>query len=542
MRHFLCILEDVTRKLWHNAALSNYRGESFTHADVAAEMARFHVLFGQIGIHRGDKIAIAARNSAQWATAFLASATYHAVAVPILADFTADNIRHLVNHSESVLLFTDKQHWNEMREEQLPLVKAVIDVDDFTCMYAANKDVRRAFDSLDDAYCLAFPTGLAPEMIHYACDDLDELVVINYTSGTTGEPKGIMLSARSISSNICYSHQNIPVCLGDQSISMLPLAHMYGLTIEFLYAFLGGANVYFLTQIPSPSVLMKAIADIRPFILITVPLVLEKIVKNKVIPVLHKPVIRLLTHIPLVNRIIYHRIHESVMSAFGGRVSAIPLGGAALNADVEKVLRKLRIPYTVGYGMTECGPLIGFEHASRFVFGSCGKVVDGMQIRVDSANPCKVVGELQVKGDHVMLGYYRNEVATRASFTDDGWFRTGDLGVIDKHGNIFIKGRSKCMILTSNGQNIYPEEIESRINDIPIVSESLVLERNNSLVALVALQHDKLQTIDVKVILKKLLADINSVLPSYCRISKIEIVRDGFVHTPKHSIKRCMYK
>ncbi len=284
MRHFLCTLEDVTRKLWEDAALSNYRGEIFTHADVAAEIARFHILFKQIGIRKGDKIAIVAKNSAQWATAFLASATYHAVAVPLLADFTSESIQDLVNHSDSVLLFTDNQHWCGLHEEQLPLLKAVINVEDFTCMYASNEEIKRIFDDLDNEYKRVFPTGLTPEMIHYACDDLDELTVINYTSGTTGQPKGVMLSARSISSNICYSHRNIPVSAGDKSICMLPLAHMYGLTIEFLYAFLGGANVYFLTKTPSPSVLMQAFADIRPFILISVPLVMEKIVKNKVAP------------------------------------------------------------------------------------------------------------------------------------------------------------------------------------------------------------------------------------------------------------------
>ena len=369
MRHFLCTLEDVTRKLWEDAALSNYRGESFTHADVAAEIARFHILFKQIGIRKGDKIAIVAKNSAQWATAFLASATYHAVAVPLLADFTSESIQDLVNHSDSVLLFTDNQHWCGLHEEQLPLLKAVINVEDFTCMYASNEEIKRIFDDLDNEYKRVFPTGLTPEMIHYACDDLDELTVINYTSGTTGQPKGVMLSARSISSNICYSHRNIPVSAGDKSICMLPLAHMYGLTIEFLYAFLGGANVYFLTKTPSPSVLMQAFADIRPFILISVPLVMEKIVKNKVFPVIDKPVVKLLTHVPFVNKLVFNKIHKSMMNAFGGNVRAIPLGGAALNVEVEKILKKAHIPYTVGYGMTECGPIIGYEDCQKFAKG-----------------------------------------------------------------------------------------------------------------------------------------------------------------------------
>ena len=502
-----------------------------------------HLLFEAAGVKAGDKIALSGNNSAQWAIAFLSVASYHAVVVPILSDFTNEGLQDLTAHSESKILITESKKWADLDPKKMPNLVAAINIDDRSLLYTENGELKKAFDELDERFKQAYPKGVQQNNLHLAYDKLDELMVINYTSGTTGSPKGIMLTGRNISSNIHFGMDNIPVPQDATMMSMLPLAHMYGLAFEFLYPFCGGAHVTFLGKTPSPTVLMAAFAEVKPYILITVPLVMEKVIKGKVIPVLKKPLMRVLTRIPLVKNLIFKKIREQIMGAFGGNACMIVMGGAALSKEVERVMRAAKMPYTVGYGMTECAPLVAYQNWRTFKPGSCGRIVTLNEIRVDSSDPQKVVGELQVRGANVMMGYYKNEEATNAAFTEDGWLRTGDLGVIDAQGNIFIRGRSKCMILTSNGQNIYPEEIEAKLNTMPYIGESLIVEREKRLVALVTPHEEQLKgaTEPVEVLLEETRKLANAELPMYSQIAKIEIVEGGFVHTPKHSIKRCLY-
>ena len=543
MEHYLTRVENRLIREWDRPALSDYRGATYKSCEVATQFARLHLLFNACGVAQGDKIAVSGANSARWAMAFLGAATYRAVVVPILADFTNENIQTLTHHSESKLLFTEPKKWADMDPAKMPELLAAINIEDYSLLYAANKQVEEAFAGLEAAFTKAYPKGVQKGNLKLASDQMDDLAIINYTSGTTGAPKGIMLTNRNISSNIEFGVTKIPVPQGATMMSMLPMAHMYGLAFEFLYPFCGGAHVTFLGKTPSPTVLMAAFAEIKPYILITVPLVMEKIIKGKVMPVLAKPAMKVLTKIPVLKSVIYKKIREQIMAAFGGNVCMVVMGGAALNPKVEKVLRAAQIPYTVGYGMTECAPLVAYERWDSFKPGSCGRIVTHNEIRVDSKDPQRTVGELQVRGANVMIGYYKNEEATTAVFTEDGWLRTGDLGVIDAAGNIFIRGRSKCMILSSNGQNIYPEEIEAKLNTMPYVAESLIVEREKRLVALVAPHEEQLKgaTEPVEVLLEETRKMTNAELPMYSQIAKIEIVEGGFVHTPKHSIKRHLY-
>lgn len=540
MEHILTLLENVVRQQWDKPALSNFHGEEFTYARTAKEIARLHLVYSRLGLEKGERISIAAGNSAQWATVFLATLSYHAVAVPILAEFTPENILALANHSESKVLFTERANFRMMKKDMMGSIRAVVSIDDFSVLYAETDDVREAFEQSENMFAETYGKSFTPDMVHYEAGDPDELVVINYTSGTTGTPKGIMIPARAINSNIAYALKYIPTTPGSNIISMLPMGHMYGLAFEFLYPLMAGCHIHFLTKVPSPTILLTAFSEIRPYIFITVPLVVEKIIKNKVMPLLDKPAVKVLTHLPVVSSLIYAKIRKSFMKALGGNVRTIPIGGAALNPEVEKILLKAKIPISIGYGMTECAPLIGYER-NFSVKGSCGKVVDNMQVRIDSDNPHSVAGEIQVKGTNVMLGYFRNEEATKAAFTEDGWMKTGDLGIIDKKGNIFIKGRSKFMILTSNGQNIYPEEIEAVINALPTVSESIVVERCRQLVAIVSLVDKLDRTEDTGNAADDIRRGANAQLPGYSRLSKVEILNDDFIHTPKHSIKRNLY-
>ena len=543
MEHFLTILETRLRRNWEKPALSDYRGATFTSAQVAEQFARLHLVFKELGIEKGDKIALSGPNSAHWAMAFLSVASYHAVVVPILADFTNEGLQDLTHHSESRVLFTEARKWADLDPKKMPNLIAAINIEDYSLLYVANEEHKKAFEQLDELFKKAYPKGVQQNNLKLAYDKIDELMVINYTSGTTGSPKGIMLTGRNISSNIHFGIDNIPVPTGATMMSMLPMAHMYGLAFEFLYPFCGGAHLTFLGKTPSPTVLMAAFQEVKPYILITVPLVMEKVIKGKVMPVLRKPLMRVLTAIPGLKSVIYKKIRTQIMNAFGGNACMIVMGGAALSKEVEKIMRASKMPYTVGYGMTECAPLVAYQHWTTFKPGSCGRIVTLNDIRVDSSDPQKVVGELQVRGANVMLGYYKNEEATAAAFTEDGWLRTGDLGVIDAQGNIFIRGRSKCMILSANGQNIYPEEIEAKLNTMPYVGESLIVERDKRLVALVAPHEEQLKgaTEPVEVLLEQTRQLANAELPKYSQIAQIEIVEGGFVHTPKHSIKRHLY-
>ena len=544
MRHYLSILQTSMRERWHKPALSDYKGATFTFADMATRIAKLHALFEAMDMKDGDKVALASKNCAHWAISFLATATRRCVAVPILPDFATETIAGLTDHSESVVLFTESRMWEGMDVATMPRLKAAINVEDFTLLYAASEAYAEAAVKIEATLPKVYDESDKIAVTDYKFCDLDDLAIINYTSGTTSSPKGVMLTARNISSNIEFALRNIPVTDTDKIMSMLPLAHMYGMAFEFIYPISGGGHVYFLGKTPTPTVLMQALADIKPYLLITVPLVMEKIFKNKVMPTLNKPMMRILTSIPGISNIIYSKVRKTLLTTFGGNLRSIVLGGAAISLPVEKVMRKIRLPYTVGYGMTECAPLIGYSPWETFRLGSCGRAVTNVVVRIDSDDPANKVGEIQVHGENVMQGYYKNPEATAATFTQDGYLRTGDLGIIDKDGNIFIKGRSKCMILSPNGQNIYPEEIESKLNSMPHVGESLVVDRKGGLVALVALTPDD-QKDGNREELAELLEQnrllLNKSLPAYSKIMKIEILEQGFEHTPKQSIKRFLY-
>ena len=544
MRHYLDRLQESMITKWNTEALSDYRGENFTFANFATEIARLHTIYRLLDVKDGDKIALAAKNSSRWAMAFLATTTYRAVAVPILCDFTPEAITRLTAHSDSVILFTEPKIWDEMEIEKMPEVRIVINLEDYSILYLRESERLGEIEGALAEIPAVYPEEMKHEVVNYKKLELNDLAIINYTSGTTSQPKGVMLTSANISANIDFALDKIPVGDGDKIISMLPLAHMYGMAFEFIYPICGGGHVYFLGKTPTPTLLMQALAEVKPYLLITVPLVIEKIFKGKILPILGKPMMKILTHTPGVNKMIYGKIRKQLLNTFGGNLRSIILGGAALNPSIEKIMRKVRLPYTVGYGMTECAPLLSYAPWDSFKMGSCGRAVNGLDLRIDSENPQKTVGEIQAKGPNVMLGYYKNEEATQATFTADGYLRTGDLGIIDKQGNVFIRGRSKCMILGANGQNIYPEEVEALLNTMPHIAESLIVERNKRLVALVAILADDLALDEATITaeLEQVRKDANLLLPAYSQIASIEIVREGFAHTPKHSIKRFLYK
>lgn len=527
--------------------MSNINGESFTYGEVAKEIERLHILYDQIGIKRGEKIAVCARNSARWGIAFLSSTTYNATTVPLLNDFTPESIMHLVDHSESVVLITERDIWNKLDIAKMPLLKVVIDLKDFSILHNnAGDEFERVFSNLDKIFDQKYPV-FTKEDVNYSCNNFDDLALINYTSGTTSAPKGVMLTYKSLSSNVQFGLDRIPNRQGQTIVSMLPLAHMYGLAFEFLYQLAGGTHIYFLGKIPSPKVLLQSFAAVKPYLVVTVPLVIEKIFKNTVFPLINKPSMKRLMKIPFFSMIINNRVKKKIVGAFGGSLEHLVIGGAAINKDVEDYMKAIHIPYTVGYGMTECGPILGYEDWRKFKKGSCGKAVHRMEVRIDSEDQEHIVGEIQVRGDNVMVGYYKNPEATKAAFTDDGWMRTGDLGLIDDKENIFIKGRSKNMILSANGQNVYPEEIEDSLNNQPYVVESVVIERDKKIVALVYPDYDRVsqEALDEND-LAKLMEDnrikLNLALPIYSKIAKIELMMKEFEKTPKKSIKRFLYK
>ena len=545
MIHFITRFVETARKNWDTPALCDYKGAKFTYADIATQIARLHLIFEKSGIAAGDKIALCSKNTAHWAIAYLAATSYRAVAVPILNGFTPDNLEKLADHSDSKLLFTEKEMWSEMNGENMPQLVGAINVEDYSVLYSRDGRLETAVADAERMFAEKYPDGMKPELMEYETGKPEDIITISYTSGTTSSPKGIMLSVRNISSNISFGVKRIQFPKGGNIVSMLPLAHLYGLAFEFVYPVASGGCVYFLGKTPTPTILLQAFADVKPYLLITVPLVVEKIFRNKVMPILERPAMRIATSIPIVKGAIYGAVRRKVMAAFGGKMKHIIIGGAAVNSSIETVMKKVGIPYTVGYGMTECGPLIGYEDWYNFAMRSCGKPVDGMKVRIDSNDPQNEVGEIQVRGDNVMTGYYKNEEATKAAFTADGWMRTGDLGLLDKDGNIYIKGRSKNMILTANGQNIYPEEVEELLNAMPHVKESIVIERNKHIVAIVSAEVDAANPLSKEQLdeaMKSNLAALNRELPSYCQITGIEILDGDFERTPKNSVKRYLYK
>lgn len=546
-KHYLTYLEETMQRRWDCLSMTDLDGENrYTYADLASAIAKLHTTWKLLGIKEGDKIALCGRNCANWGVLFLAAESYKAVVVSILPDFTAEGIYSLVDHSEAVLLYVGPNVKKKIDATQMKGLKATIFMDDMSIVEADDK-FRKTYEKADEAFQKAYPNGVGKGDIKFPTDNYDDIAVINYTSGSTGNPKGVMLTHLNLSGNVEFGQSRIPHKPGDKVISMLPIAHMFGLMFEFLYQVCDGAEVYFLTQAPTPTVLMKAFAQVKPFMILTVPLVVEKIIKKGVLPKISSPVARIMWKTPFIKRIIRGKVKDGLDKMFGGELRFLIIGGAALNGEVEQVLHDIKFPYCVGYGMTECGPLISYEDWFRYAFHSCGKELPQCHVRIDSEDPTSKDGEIQVKGINVMKGYYKNEEATKAAFTEDGWMRTGDLGVLDKEGNIYIHGRSKNMILGPSGQNIYPEELEDRLNSMPCVIESIVVDRDHKLVALVFpdTTAEGKKILGTKTLTQQMEENrlaVNKDLPQYSQISSVELVASEFEKTPKRSIKRYLYQ
>lgn len=541
------LFEQSFKENWERSALSNYHGTTLKYKDVAVRIKLLHISFEMCGLKKGDKVALCSRNQANWGVSFLAAMTYGAVPVPILHEFKPENIHHLVNHSDARAFFVGEEIWEGLSEVEMPNLEVIVQMNTLNPLYvknAKNTDIKkRVFKEFDRLY----PDGLKPEHISYYEDKAEELAIINYTSGTSGFSKGVMIPYRAIYTNIYFGGKVAEPQMNCESeiVAMLPSAHMYGLMFELLFEMTIGAHVHFLTRTPSPKVIMKAFSEIHPDVIIAVPLIIEKVYKSQVKPVVdrHKSFMR----IPIVNQLILKKIRNAMIEAFGGRFEEVILGGAAFNPEVEQFMRKMHFPFTVGYGMTECSPIITYEKWWKTKYGSCGIPVPGCEIRIDSSDPHKIPGEVQVKGSNVFLGYYKNEQATKETFTKDGWFRTGDMGVIDNEGYLYLKGRSKCMILGPSGQNIYPEELEAVINNVTYVIESLVIEDKNGLTALVypdyhQAEMDGMSRSELEQRLINGIPEINRLLPSYAQIRKMEFMPEDFERTPKRNIKRYLYQ
>ena len=547
LKHYLEYLQKTMTNKWNALAMKDLDGDtSYTYGELANEIARLHVTFRELGIKEGDKIALCGRNCANWGLIFLAIETYKAVAVSILPDFTGEGIHALVNHSEAKLLYCGPNVLRKIDAKEMPGLTALVFMDDFSLKHAATEEVEKTYAAVDEAFKKEWPNGVTAQDLNYPTDNADELALINYTSGSTGNPKGVMLSHKNLSGNIDFAVKEIPHQEGDKVLSMLPIAHMFGLMFEFLYQVCDGAEVYFLTKAPTPTTLMKAFAQVHPFMILTVPLVIEKIIKGKVLPIINKPVMKVLWNTPGIKNLLHKKVSNTLLQAFGGNLRFLIIGGAALNEEVEKCMHDMHFPYCVGYGMTECAPLITYENWKKFLYRSCGKGIVGMELRIDSEDPAKKEGELQVHGVNVMMGYYKNEQATKETFTEDGWMRTGDLGIIDKHGNLFLRGRSKNMLLGPSGQNIYPEEIEDKLNSLPLVLESVVVQRDQKLVALVYPDNSDagkklLAGRNIFDVMEENRKELNKQIPQYSQVTAIEVVEKEFEKTPKRSIKRFLY-
>ncbi|MBQ2113177.1 MAG: AMP-binding protein [Bacteroidales bacterium] len=542
------IYQEAFKKNWDRPAISNYHGETLHYKDVARRMEKLHIMFEECGLKRGDKVAICSRNQANWAVTFLAIMTYGAVPVPLLHEFKSANIHHLVNHSEAKILFVDEVIWEGLSETEMPDLHAIIQVNTFKILYAVDQKIIDAKYHLNELFGRKYPEAFEPQMLDYYEDSAEELAVINYTSGTSGFSKGVMIPYRAILSNLQFAKKVLPQ-LDNKSrvVSMLPCAHMYGLMFEVLYELSAGCHVHFLSRLPSPKIIMQALSEVKPNIVIAVPLVIEKIYKSKVKPVLEKEGIKFLMKVPGLNQVVLNKVRTELINAFGGEFIEVIIGGAAFNKEVEAFFKKMNFPFTVGYGMTECAPIITYDDWKDEKLYSCGKAAPNLEVKIDSLDPQNVPGEILVKGANVFLGYFKNEEATNAVFTEDGWFRTGDMGVLDADGSLFIKGRTKCMILGPSGQNIYPEEVETVLNSQPYVVESLVIEDNGGLTALIypdfqqGAKDGMAQDEFIKYI-EGMLPEFNKELPNYAKLKKVEVMSEDFERTPKKSIKRYLYQ
>lgn len=547
-KSFIAFIEESIKKNWDLDALTDYKGATLQYKDVARKIEKLHILLAESGIQPGDKVAICGRNSSHWGVAFLAILTYGAVAVPILHEFKADNVHHIVNHSEARLLFVGDVVWEGLNEAAMPALEGIILMTDFTLLVCRSKQLEYAREHLNEMFGKKFPRNFRREHISYRRDNPEELAVINYTSGTTSFSKGVMLPYRVLWSNTQFAFEVLKLNAGDRIVSMLPMAHMYGLAFEFLYEFSCGAHIYFLTRMPSPKIIFQAFAEVKPNIIIAVPLIIEKIIKKNVLPKLETFKMKVLLKVPIINDKIKATVREQMIKGFGGNFYEVIVGGAAFNQEVEKLLKSIDFPYTVGYGMTECGPIICYEDWQRFKPGSCGKAAPRMEVRIDSPDPQHVVGEILTRGDNVMLGYYKNPEATAQVLDADGWLHTGDLGIMDEEGNITIKGRSKNLLLGPSGQNIYPEEIEDQLNNLPYVAESIVIQQeDHKLMALIYPDFEVayaqgLKDEDIEKAMEDNRVALNQNLPAYSQIARVKIYPEEFEKTPKKSIKRFLYQ
>ena len=544
---FIDYIEQSIIKNWDKDALTDYKGITLQYKDVARKIAKFHIVLESAGIQPGDKIAVCGRNSAHWAVTFLATITYGAVIVPILHEFKADNIHNIVNHSEAKLLFVGDQAWENLNEDAMPLLEGIALLTDFSPLVSRNEKLTYAFEHRNAIYGRQYPKNFRPEHICYRKDHPEELAIINYTSGTTGYSKGVMLPYRSLWSNVAYCFEMLPVKPGDHIVSMLPMGHVFGMVYDFLYGFSAGAHIYFLTRMPSPKIISQSFSEIKPRVISCVPLIVEKIIKKDILPKVDSTIGKLLLKVPIVNDKIKSLARQAAMEIFGGNFDEIIIGGAPFNAEVEAFLKKIGFPYTIAYGMTECGPIICSSRWETLKLASCGKATSRMEVRIDSPDPKTHAGEIVCRGMNMMMGYYKNPEATAQIIDANGWLHTGDLGTLDEEGYVTVRGRSKNLLLTSSGQNIYPEEIESKLNNMPYVAESLIVLQHEKLVAMIYPDFDDafahgLQQTDIQKVMEQNRIELNQQLPNYSQISKIKIHFEEFEKTAKKSIKRFMYQ
>lgn len=546
---FLGLIEKSIKENWELPAFTDYKGNTYRFKDFAIEIEKFHILLEHAGIQKGDKVAIVSRNCSHWAICFFGTLAYGAVAVPILHEFKPDNIHHIINHSEAKAVMVGAGNWENMDESKIPDIRLVMLLDDFSVIRSAIDGLDEVRKDIDVYFAKKYPEGFSPDMVAYHQEQPEELALLNYTSGTTSSSKGVMLPYRSLWSNTQYAYDSLPgIRPGDSIVCMLPMAHMYGLAFEVLNSVNLGCHVHFLNRTPSPKIIIDAFDEVKPPLILAVPLIIEKIVKNKVFPQLEKPMIRFLMKIPGINTLILNTIAGKLKAAFGANLWEVVIGGAALNREVEQFLRKIKFPYTVGYGMTECGPLVAYTQWDSFKMGSVGQIVDRMEVKIDSEDPENVVGEILVKGMNNMLGYYKNPEATAAVMMEDGWMRTGDLGTLDADGFLYIRGRSKSLILSANGQNIYPEEIEDLLNNKPYVTESIVISDEGKIIALIYPDWDLLEKNgvvepeDIDQLMQNNIDQINLEIPAYSKIAGFRLYTEEFEKTPKRSIKRYLYQ
>jgi len=545
--NFIKYIETSLKENWDLPALTDYQGKSYKYGDVARKIAKIHIMFEECDVKKGDKIALIGKNSANWAITYLAIISYGATVVPILPDFLPDDVHHIVNHSDSVVLFAGDHIWENLDEKSMPNLRAIFSLTDYKLLIEGkSENIKNIYNKLESLYKDSYSEGITVEKLNFDDVSNEEVGVLNYTSGTTGFSKGVVLPLNSLAANIRYARNNLPLNPGDNVVSFLPLAHTFGCAFEFLWPFTIGCHIHFLTRTPSPKIIIQAFQEVKPTIVISVPLILEKIYKKQIIPLLDKASMKFLLSVPFIDKAIYSKVKKKLTDVFGGNFKEVIIGGAALNKDVELFLKKIDFNFTIGYGMTECGPLISYANWDKAKIGSAGKLVDTMEVKIDSADPFNEVGEIMVRGENLMYGYYKNVEASEQAIDKEGWLHTGDLGIIDEENYIFIKGRNKSMILGPSGENIYPEEIEAKLNNLMYIQESVVIEKDNNLIALV---YPDLETVDREKIDEARLIEImeenkneaNLSLAKYMQISKIKIYPEEFEKTPKRSIKRFLY-